>query len=948
MKNNYLKKLLAITAAAIVLSVPTVFAQDILREEIVDLYNLGIITDAPDETFRPGDLITRGEFAGWLAGADNIDRKPYTGTFTDVTAENPNADSIDSLAAAGIMVGFGDGTFLPDNPILVEEALKSVLKLMGYSRYADAAGGYPEGYLKVGYDKELLEGITGSSGGQMTREDAAVLLYNAMFTDIMVPEGIDGNGIIYGEKEGETLLYHTRKIKQATGIVTANSVTDLDGGNGIADDTLRIGEIIYKDMTDNGQSLIGRKTEFYYVDNDQGEIVYIKAARRTSTVLLNSDDIDDYSGNVLKYYNGSKRENYDISSMADVIYNGKVLDYSKNDITFTGENGVQEYYGTIELVDNDGDDEYDVMNISAYHNVIISSVRNLDNSVDKENSGRFEIIDKNGITISINPEKNYTLKDADNNDIKWTELAENDVLAAAISKDGKNIELIRCTNVVTGEVTSISNDGIRYSVVINGEEYEIQQSLGFYCVDQTNASIGLTAGDKAFFTLDIAGRIALVKDKSINAGPAYGLIINYLISDSQEDILIKLMRASGDIELVPAAQKVTIDGASYKGIDSIKKKLTDISKLINGADNGGNALRKEILVKYEMNTDGEIIRIDTPYLNTPESSEDKQTLHIMKLQKEVAGEQAATDPVKLIFRNNTFGGRIVVDSSTLFFYVPPVSGVSDASTYAIIPLGQLKIDEDHEIRAYVSNTQKQIPEAVVIYSNPVYSKNVSEINKGTDIGIYLGSHIGMDQDGNARECMTIFHNGGEITKCVESADVENYSSLVPGDVIRFGTNGNANVDTIHVVYKLDQNKLFREGLDNAATKNGNLLFTNGGARAIFGGVYSRENNIIAVVNQVKKYQENDTSKIDDGGLLVNDNMGDLSLQAQSSIERYDISQYKIYRFNSDTETMETVTASDILAYQQTQSEYDYALIFTIDYRPGTVILYSKDDVEWNY
>lgn len=955
MRNNCLKKFLSFVMA--IAMIPTFAAlaeetdssgQIVLSDEIVVLYNLGIIGDTPDKTFRPDDLITRAEFAGWLAGADNIDRRPYTDSFSDVSAENPNAESIDSLASAGIMVGNGNGTFSPDKPILVEEALKSVLVLLGYEPYAEAAGGYPGGYLTIGYDKDLLDGVNDGSGGQLTRNGAAVLIYNALFTNVMEPDGLSGNGVVYSENNNKTLLYKTRKIIKQTGIVTANAVTDLEGGSGVSEETLGIDGTNYTDLTDNGQKMLGKRSEFYYVDEDPGEIIYIKPAKKTASVILNSDDIDSFSGNALKAYRGSKTVSYKISPMADVIYNGKVLDYSQNDVLFRDENGVQSYYGTIELFDNDNDGQYDVMDIHAYHNIILSSTRNLDSETGKNPSDWFEIIDKNGIAVRIDPDKSCTIRDTDGNNILWTSLKENDVLALAMSKDGQYIEMILCSEVVTGEITALSDDGDKYSAVINGEKYEIRKSTGFYCVDQTEDSIGLTSGDKAFFTLDISGRIALVKDKSVNAGPAYGLIINYLISDDGSDVLIKLMRASGEIEFIAAAEKVTIDGTGYKGIEQIIKRLTEVSKELNGTDNSGKPLRKEILVNYKTNSEGKITQIDTPYLETPESNEDEQTLHVMKLQEPIDGMQKATDPVSLIYRANTFGGKIVVDSSTLFFYIPPVTSINDSSTYAVLPSGQLKIDLDHEIRAYTSNVQKQIPEAVVIYSSPVYSKNVSEIDKGTDIGVCLEKFVGLDQEENIKECISIFQGGHVINKCVDSVDIENYRSLAPGDVIRFGTNGVSNIDTIHVVYKLDENRLPRQGLGNAPDlRNANLLFTNGGARAIFGGVYSRENNVIAVVNQIKKYQDHDTNANDDGGILVNDNMADLSLKAQASIERYDVSNYQIYRYNSDSQTIEKVTPADILAYQQTQSEYDYALVFTIDYRPGIVILYSNDDVKWN-
>lgn len=941
-------------AAAMAIPQITIFAETDGTENSVSegaeyLYGLGIIKDNPYSDFRYDDLITRGEFAGWLAGAYNIPSGPYEITFSDVSEDDPNAESIALLKQAGIMVGSGDGTFSPSKPILMEEALKSAVVLLGYKQYAEAAGGYPGGYFKVGYEKNLLDGVGAGENGGITRENAAELLWNTMSAYVMEPSGTDKNGMVYSEKYDKTLLYKTREILRKTGKVTANSVTDLEGGTGIAKGMLEIDGAGYEDKTENGAKLLGRKTEFFYKEGTPDELIYIKAEKRTETVILNSEDIDSFDGKVLKYYRGSKSAEYKLSSMADVIYNGKVLDFSKNDILFRDDTGTRKYYGTIELTDNDSDGRYDVMDIHAYHNLIVSSVRTLDSESGKTaQSQYFEILDKNGSSIKINPEKTYTLKNDKGENISWTSLNENDVLAAAESKDLQNIEMYLCTEVITGEISSISKDGEKYLLTINGESYEIVPDTGFYCIDRTDETIGLSSGDKAFFTLDKSGRIALAKDKSKNTGLTYGLIINYFKSDDENDVRFKIMRASGDIEIINAENKITIDGKTYKGTENIINKMTQISGTLNGRDNGGNVLRKEILVKYRINSDGNLIQLDTPYLNAPDPNENEQTLHVMKLKEQIDGVQEATDPANLIYRANTFGGKIVVDSSTLFFYLPPVSGANDLSTYAVLPAGQLKIDLDHTIRAYTSNVQKLIPEAVCIYSSPVYSKNTSEINKGTAAGIYLKKSTGLDMDENVRDCISIFQDGHVITKCVESASVENFGDLSPGDVIRFGTNTNANIDVIHMVYKHDENRLPRQGLGNAPDlRNSNLLFTNGGARAIFGGVYSKENNVIAVVNQIQKYRDNDNSANNDGGILVNDNMANLSQKAQASIERYDISKYEIYRYNADSKTAEKVSAADINAYQQTKSEYDYALVFTVDYRPGTVILYSKDDVSWN-
>ena len=75
----------------------------------------GISRGFPDGTFRPRNVVTRGQMASFLATA--LELPAGEGTFSDVPTDYVHADAIAALAASGITSGFPDGTFRPNNAV---------------------------------------------------------------------------------------------------------------------------------------------------------------------------------------------------------------------------------------------------------------------------------------------------------------------------------------------------------------------------------------------------------------------------------------------------------------------------------------------------------------------------------------------------------------------------------------------------------------------------------------------------------------------------------------------------------------------------------------------------------------------------------------------------------------------------------------------------------------
>lgn len=123
----------------------------------------GVINGYPDGTFRPNQYVTRAEVSKILALAYEMPTEVETTNFSDVAAGRWFYSYIQSCAAFGVIDGYPDGSFRPDNNVTRSEAVKMVclaaglsLEESGYEVYSDAAAmptwaaGYWNALIKVG------------------------------------------------------------------------------------------------------------------------------------------------------------------------------------------------------------------------------------------------------------------------------------------------------------------------------------------------------------------------------------------------------------------------------------------------------------------------------------------------------------------------------------------------------------------------------------------------------------------------------------------------------------------------------------------------------------------------------------------------------------------------------------------------------------------------------
>lgn len=144
------------------------------------LSGLGIVSGGSDGNYYPDQGLTRAQFCKLAVLAeghgDQVSGSAYRTLFSDVSGSHWAASYINLACEEGLVSGYGNGTFGPDDPVTVGQAVTVVLRLLGYT--ADQVGPFwPEDYMTLGQQLGLLEGVSRDPDHALTRGEAALMLY---------------------------------------------------------------------------------------------------------------------------------------------------------------------------------------------------------------------------------------------------------------------------------------------------------------------------------------------------------------------------------------------------------------------------------------------------------------------------------------------------------------------------------------------------------------------------------------------------------------------------------------------------------------------------------------------------------------------------------------------------------------------------------------------------
>lgn len=191
----------ALTALALCLSLclgllPAASAyQDIAGGELslaaATLTSLGVVNGYPDGGFHPEDGLDRGQFCklAVLVGGygEQLTATAYQTVFDDVAPNHWASRYINLACSLGLVSGYGNGSFGPNDPVTLGQAAKVLLGLLGYTT-EDVGPFFPEDYLTRAASLGLTQGMA-QEDASLTRGDAALLLYRLL--TLQTKEGKD-------------------------------------------------------------------------------------------------------------------------------------------------------------------------------------------------------------------------------------------------------------------------------------------------------------------------------------------------------------------------------------------------------------------------------------------------------------------------------------------------------------------------------------------------------------------------------------------------------------------------------------------------------------------------------------------------------------------------------------------------------------------------------------
>lgn len=153
-------------------------------EEASQVVNaLGIMVGDESGDFMLNRSVTRAEFITMaLKATPNGEQigAASTSPFSDVPYTHWAAGYVQAGVAAGLITGYTDGTFRPNQQITLAEGATIVLQLLGYTP-ADFSGAYPTAQMAMFNSLKLGDGVSSTNYNlPLTRRDSMYIFYNLL------------------------------------------------------------------------------------------------------------------------------------------------------------------------------------------------------------------------------------------------------------------------------------------------------------------------------------------------------------------------------------------------------------------------------------------------------------------------------------------------------------------------------------------------------------------------------------------------------------------------------------------------------------------------------------------------------------------------------------------------------------------------------------------------
>ena len=607
------------------------------KDAVSMLTTLGVINGKEDGSyFDPTGNVTRAEMAKMIAtvlnqGAD-VDGL-YVGMNTGLTDVKGHwAESyINYCYSLGIIAGRGNGKFDPAATVTGNEAAKMLLVAAGYdAQLAGLTGADWAINVSVRADEQgIFEGFTKDLSAPLNRDDAALLIYNAL--DVEMIQSYTTNNYPIAYSDHRTILADKYGVIKVQGVVVANEWASLASDDGDAalkegKTTIYNGEGIF---STTGNTTVSKedaslKTQTFNVSTPVDMLgktvnLYIKKTTILADSTVYGDPVVSDVNTVVTtgetvLYSGAKDPQVDYDKLlgengltdkdAKYFWNYNSGKYIPNTTEKYGDKTANVKGATLTIIDNNGDGEVDY----------VLSVEKALADITSVNSK------KETVTVR-------TLGTLDNKDVVgYEDMAKEDVVLY-VQYGGRTY--LEKPEVVTGEMEHFNVKGTEKYMTVGGEKYKADEletnartEVVKFDVTECDKANGVQFETSYNFYLDDYGNVIAFEEVEA-AAKNYALVLDSAFSTNMlnTDAQVKVLLPDGTEKTYQLNWSASVK--NWKDANETTEQATEQLKTFLGTDDGraGSAgvypaagAAAGNLIAYSINDDDKMT-IDLPALD---------------------------------------------------------------------------------------------------------------------------------------------------------------------------------------------------------------------------------------------------------------------------------------------------------------------------------------------
>ena len=831
-----------------------------------------------------GDEVSRGELAKILYNIQTREAPaPEGGIFKDVTAYHYASGYIANLYRRGVVSGYGNTEFRPDDSVTVNEAYSMLLRLAGYGKIY--YGMSEEQLAAYAGNVNLTTGISKKGSDFLTYEDAYKMIYNLLSVKTVSLELNSAKGVTYeyGNEFMEDIL-KTYKVKGTISSIGEYSLTNNTAGVGyVTADGIR-----YADNIGIDEDLLGYCGDIYYKKSSKNELEIVGfMPRDTTEKILNYEDKPEYSDYVYTYSENDKSVKLKTSSKRDVLYN-------RHPAASTSE--LVPKYGTIKLIDNNDDGTYDVIIIEDRVSAWVQSVNSNENKITYRKASQtsptgYELKD---IDLDLYDKVHVYNTDGYETDIGSVKAG----MIISITDCGDEIIIRTSEKSATGIVSEIREEnGLKY-ITADGERMLMSPDCYY-----NNYYGGMNVAVTLYF--DFFGNVAEINlgGEGAEIGWKFGYLIKAYLSDDEDEGCLKLLTESGNMATLKFdGRKIVVD-------DTKEDAPSAVAILKNNCNE---------VIRYYTNANGDIRSIDTAerknsYDMTKLTGTKDNNCLLKRAERKLyykltnrVFHRLPQDSDTTVSGSDELAGQVFIDSNTVVFRAPrsddPQEKFNDED-YMIYDASKIQDDKEMYVKAYNTNSASLASDVVVVYDS---KRNSLTKNSRAMLVSNISSAVGEDDE------VLVYVDGlyaggkkGFYFKDEEDAyytDNNVKTKIKRGDVIRIETDGDYIVDS-DVIYN-----------------GGNTLTQN--RTAVSGGEGTHFNSIMRYAFGYADCLSDDKMSFTFGG----------------NYEFFRVTNFPVYIYDTEKDKVYMGTISDLKDKLHYENDYDKFILGTDRAVPTEIII----------